>query len=95
MKTNSFETGLSDHHHMILYYSQNKIIKKKKSIYRNFKQCDSGRFKLDILNSMSSIRIHLAFENNFVSILDKYVSKKTKILRGNQKPNFNKNLRSK
>ena len=33
------------------------------------------------------------FENNFVSILDKHAPKKTKILRGNQKLDFNKNLR--
>ena len=42
---------------------------------------------------MSAVRTHTAFENNFVSILDKHVPKKTKILRGNQKPHFNKNLR--
>ena len=29
----------------------------------------------------------------FVSILDKHAPKKTKNLRGNQKPRFNKNLR--
>ena len=33
------------------------------------------------------------FQFNFVSILDKHAPKKTKILRGNQKPHFNKNLR--
>ena len=65
----------------------------KKLIYRNFKQFDSEQFKLDICNSMSAVRTHAAFENNFVSILDKHAPKKTKILRGNQKPHFNKNLR--
>ena len=43
---------------------------------------------------MSPMRTHAAFnENNLVSILNKHTPKKTKILRGNQKPHFNKNLR--
>ena len=65
----------------------------KELIYRNLKQIDSERFKLDICNSMSAVRTHADFENNFVSILDKHAPKKTKIFRGNQKPHFNKNLR--
>ena len=39
------------------------------------------------------MRTHTAFENNVVSILDKHAPKKTKSLRGDQKPYFNKNLR--
>ena len=61
----------------------------KKTIYRNLKQFYSDQFKLDICNSMSAIRTHAAFENNFVSILDKHAPKRTKLLRRNQKPHFN------
>ena len=94
MKTNSFETGLSDHHHMIYTILKTKFekFKPKKSIYCNFKQYDSDQFKLDIFNSVSAMRTHATFENNFGSILGKHASKKTQILRGNQKPHFNKNL---
>ena len=94
MKTNSFETGLSDHHHMIYTILKTKFEKfePKKLIYCNFKQFDSEQFKLDICNSMSAVRTHAAFENNFVSILEKYAPKKTKTLRRNQKPHFNQNL---
>ena len=42
---------------------------------------------------MSAMRTHVAFENIFLSILDKHAPKKTKILRENQKPRFGKNLR--
>ena len=42
---------------------------------------------------MSAIRAHKTYKNKFVSILDKHSPKKTKNLRGNQKPHFNKNLR--
>ena len=95
LKTNSFETGLSDHHHMIYNFLKTKFEKfePKKLIYRNFKQSYSEQFKLDICNSMYAVRTHAAFQNNFVSILNKHAPKKTKILRGNQKPHFNKNLR--
>ena len=94
MKANSFETGLSDHDHMIYTILKKKIEKfePKKSKYRNFKQYNSEQFKWDIFNSMSAMRAHSAYKNNFVSILDKHSPKKTKNLRGNQKPHFNKNL---
>ena len=51
----------------------------KKLIYRNFKQFDIDQFKLDIYNSMSDVRTHAAFENNFVSILDKHAPLKKTI----------------
>ena len=94
MKTNSFETGLSDNRHMIYTILKTKVEKfePKKLVYRNFKQFDSDHFKLDICNSISAVRTHTAFENNVVSILDKHAPKKTKSLRGNQKPYSNKNL---
>ena len=41
---------------------------------------------------MSAMRTHAAFENNFLSILDRHTPKKTKILPENQKPRFDKNL---
>ena len=58
MKTNSFETGLSDHHHMIYTILKTKFEKfePKKLMYCNFKQFDSDRFKLDIFNSISPLQ---------------------------------------
>ena len=95
MKANSFETGLSDLHHMIYTILKTKFekFKPKKSIYRNSKQYDSDQFKLDVFNSMSAMRTHATFKNNFGSILDTHAPKKTKKLRRNQKNHFNKNLR--
>ena len=58
----------------VIYFSQNKIWKAwtKEIISRNFKRFGSDKLKLDISNSMSAVSTHAAFENNFVSILDKY-----------------------
>ena len=68
MKTNSFKTGLSDHHHMIYTILKTKFqsFEPKKSIYDNFKQYDSGQFKWDIsilflqLEPMQSLKIILS-----------------------------------
>ena len=60
----------------------------KKLIDRNFKQNDSDQFKLDIFNSMSAMRTHAAFENSFVSILDKHALKKIKIFTRESKTLF-------
>ena len=88
MKRNSFETGLNEYHHMIytILKTKSESLNQRKLIYCNIKQFNSDQFKLDICTSMSTVRTHAAFENNFVSILDKHAPKKTKILRGNQKP---------
>ena len=93
VRTNSLKTGLSDHH-MINAILKTKFEKfePKKSIYRNFKQYDSEQFKLDICNSMFPMRTHAAFEKKFNLVLGKHAAKKTKILKGNQSPYFNKNL---
>ena len=37
----------------------------------------------DIRNDMYDIKAHPSFENNFISILNKYPFKKTKVLLGN------------
>ena len=78
-----------------IYYSQNKIWKvwTKEINIPQFQTIDRDQFRSDIFDSMSAMRTHAAFENNFVSILDKHALKKTKILRGYQKPRLNKNLR--
>ena len=70
IKTNCFETGLSDHQHMIYTILKTKFEKfePKKLLYRNFTQFDSDQFKLGIGNIMSVMRTHAAFEYNFVSI---------------------------
>ena len=82
-------------HHLIYTILKAKFEKlgPRKFIYHNFKQSDSEQFKLDICNSMSAVITHAAFENIFVTILDKHAPKKTEILRGNQTPYFNKKLR--
>ena len=92
MNSGSIETGLSYHHHHLIYANLKTKFEKfepKKSIYCNFKQYDNDQFKLDIFNSVSAMRTHAAFVSN----LYKHALKKTKISRRNQKLRFNRNLR--
>ena len=60
-------------------------------MYLNFKQYDTDQFKLDIFNSMSAMRTHAAFEILFQFQVN-LLLRKQKILQGNQKPCFNKNI---
>ena len=76
MTTNSFETGLSDYH---IYYSQNKIWKFwTEEISIPTISDNMIVINLNWINSMSDITTHTAFENNFVSILDKQAPQKIK-----------------
>ena len=94
--TSLYETGLSDHHHLI--YSVIKTIFKceepKKLIYRNYSNFSQKDFQNELLlNIGDENNNYLEFEKNFVETLNKHAPKKTKIFRGNHKPHINKILR--
>ena len=93
----TFETGISDHHCMIYTMFKTKFIKipPKTHIYRCYKNYSEGSFLKDlILNLNTTIPSDYdSFVNTFISILDKHVPIKKKILRGNNKPYVNKALR--
>ena len=52
MKTNSFDTGLSDYHHMtyIILKTKSEKSETKKKIYLHFKNFNIEQFKSDIGN---------------------------------------------
>ena len=96
--TSSYETGLSDHRHLI--YSVMKTIFKceepKKLIYRNYSSFSEKDFQNELLlNIGNGKNNYLEFKKNFVETLNKHAPKKTKIFRGNHKPHINKTLRKK
>ena len=81
MKTNLFETGFSDHHHMIYTILKTKFEKfePKKLIYRNFNQFDSDQFKLDICNSMSDVTAHATFKKHVSKNLRKQIMVRSRL----------------
>ena len=94
--TTTFETGLSDHHHLI--YSMLKTTFKKEDskrlIYRDYKGFHNNSFQNDLETKLSNCSSdYESFENAFVNVLDTHAPRKTKILRGNQKPHIDKCLR--
>ena len=94
--TSSFETGISDHHH--LTYSMLKTTfekeESKKVAYRNYKQFQWENFEKDLTSSLRNCNGEYAnYEQNFIKVLNTHAPKKVKILRGNHKPHYNKNLR--
>ena len=94
--TQSFETGLSDHHHMVYTMLKTTFQKSepKQLIYRDFKNFYFESFKNDLLENMVTCdRSYDEFDRKFTAVLNKHAPKKKKWLRGNQKPHINKTLR--
>ena len=91
--TCSFETGLSDHHHLI--YSVMKTTFKseepKKLIYRDYSNFSSECFTMS--NICQEKHDYSDFEKKFIDTLNKHAPKKIKTFRGNQKPQINETLR--
>ena len=94
--TSSFETGISDHQHLI--YSMLKTIfekeESKKVTYRNYKQFQWETFEKDLTCSLRNCNGEYEnYEQNFIKVLNTHTSKKVKIFRGSHKPHYYKNLR--
>ena len=87
----SFETELSDYHHLI--YSVMKTTFKseepKKLIYCDYSNFSSECFKDDFMSSICQEKHDYSdVEKKFIATFNKHVSKKIKIFRGNQKPHI-------
>ena len=99
-KTSTIETGLSDHHKLVISFlkSQNSFkLKPKNIVYRETKKIDLERFKQDISNlPISELQRFpdplTGFVTLFKSIVDRHAPIKTKKIRGNNKPFMNSDL---
>ena len=94
--TSSYETGLSDHHHLIYSVMKTtfKFEEPRKLIYRKYSNFSQKDFQSDLLLNIADGKNNcLEFEKNLLKTLNKHAPKKTKIFRGNHKPHINKTLR--
>ena len=78
----SFETGLSDHHHLI--YSMLRTFHKEEAkalIYRDYKTFSLGKFSSELFLKFESQENidYQTFETNFVNTLNNQAPKKSKI----------------
>ena len=90
-----YETGLSDHHHLI--YSVLKTTSKKEEQklykYRDYKKFDSTTFHTDLQSKLEEgPKVYQNFEETFVRVLDAHAPRKTKVLRGNHIPDVENDL---
>ena len=93
--TQSFETGLSDHHHMVYTMLKTTFQKSepKQLIYRDFKNIHFESFKNDLLENMVTCdKTYDEFDRKFTALLNKHAPKKKKWLRGTQKLHVYKTL---
>ena len=96
-----FETGLSDYHQMVITSLKTKLVRlKPKTItYRNYKKFNSETFLMDIQNASFICNTDDAnvnynnLVNTFHEIVNKHAPIKHKIVRGNQAPFMNRDLR--
>ena len=66
----------------------------KKVIYCDYKQFQWENFEKDLTSSLRNCNGEYEnYEQNFIKVLNTHAPKKVKILRGNHKPHYNKNLR--
>eukprot|EP00111_Clytia_hemisphaerica_P009537 TCONS_00027955-protein len=96
-KTGTWDTGLSDFHHLI--YTQLKSrytrLPPRKANYRCYNDFVEKNFLTDLSLQMTSSNINEIddFENKFVDVLDRHGPRKTRMIRGNEKPHINRTLR--
>ena len=94
--TSSFETGISDHHHLIYLMLKTTFEKEesKKVTYRNYKEFQWENFEKDLTSSLRNCNGEYEnYEQNFITALNRNAPKKVKMLRRNHKPYYNQNLR--
>ena len=95
------ETGLSDHHLMITTFLKAHLVrlKPKKIFYRNYKKFNEANFLNDVKNATFVCDVDnpdINYENLvqvFGSIIDKHAPLKQKLVRGNEAPFMNKELK--
>ena len=85
--TNTFETGLSDHH--LLIYSLLKTsfqkYEQKRLIDRDYNSFSKDSLLTDLSNSIENSQSYKAFETKTTEVLGKHALQKTKFLRGKHK----------
>ena len=97
MQSKSFETGFSNHHHMIYTILKTTYIKlpPKKFIYRDYKNWSRMQFEEELRCKL--IFSHPSEYGNLESIVVKALETnaltKTRIVRANDKPHVTKELR--
>ena len=93
----TFETGFSDFHHLvytILKTTYNRLPPKVIS-YRCYRNFSESQFREGLAHKkyINSPKSYAEFENQYVTLLNSFVTRKSVSIRGNNKPHMSKKLR--
>ena len=91
--TSSFETGLSDHHHLIYSILKSTFEKEepKQIIHRNYKHFQWQHFENNLKSSLNNCNGNFdLYKKAFTSGLNSHAPKKVKVLTENHKLHLNK-----
>ena len=94
----TIETGLSDHHKLIISVLTTYFKKKGpiKINYRSYKNFDETAFRNDLLHNLQNCdredMLYDEFKDIFMQVLNDHAPKKRKVVRGNAQPFMNKVL---
>ena len=86
--SNTFETGISDHHKLILAAAKSGNFKgrPREKIYRSYRPFNIETFKKTLSDKLSRLEnnSYSEFEKTFFAVLNKQAPLKTKFLRHNK-----------
>ena len=93
----ALETGLPDHHKLVVTSLKSLVNKKKPVVikYRDFTKYDAAEFRTDLYRNLRLSRPDMnyeTFESTFMDILNKRAPLKEKLIRANTGPFMNKEL---
>ena len=93
----TIETGLSDHHKMIITVMKSKFKKKDPKIinFRCYKYFDENLFREELKSALQNTHREMVyddFKQTFLTILNLHAPMKKKFIRGNNAPFMNKTL---
>ena len=95
MHSKSFETGFSDHHHMIYTILKTTFTKlpPKEIIYRDYKNWSQLHFEEELRSNLilAHPSTYRNFESIFMNTLEANAPTKIKIVKGNNKPQYEQN----
>ena len=94
--SNSVETGISDHHHLIYTMLRTTFYKTEPKLvhYKKYKTFNFGSLKVSLRNALGSCSANYDdFNQSFTFTLDQHAPKQKKWIGGNHKPHMNKTSR--
>ena len=96
-KSQSFETGISEYHHMIYTMLKQSFVKLPPKVvtYRSYRNFSLEVFKAELCLNLNHSQpgSFSSFNSALEATLDKHAPQKKHIIRGNNKPHISKTLR--